>query len=1182
MKRIGFLTANLHIGSSRALWPGLADAAERLNTNLVCYVGGSLGGASGSPDLLRNNIYQLVNPTSLDGLISWTSTVGGSASPAELQAFHQRFHSLPALTLAHLDGFPEIAVDSYQGMRAAIQHLVETHNYRKLAFVRGPERHYYAQERYHAYCDALEHYGIAYDPRLVTPPLPWDGGAQAAALLLDERGLLPGRDFQAVLAVSDLPALAVMQILQGRGCRIPQDVAVIGLNDTTEGRLSFPPLTSVALPFYQQGARALEIMAAHTPGRPLPERTLLASHLVVRQSCGCPSPGVVRARADDLLYRGHLPPAAWPQLVDEIMAELGPQAAQAGCGRQMLLAMLAALDSPLQERFLALLEDLLDQASNHRNDITSWQTVISALRRATLPHIAPDQRTAAEDLFGQSRVLISEKAQRALAYQQLQAEQQANLLRTIGQELITTFDMSRLADVLARRLPQVGIPGCYIALYQEPKKSLEQAGLVIACTSRGLAVFGQGGLPFAARQLLPDDILSPDRRVSLVVQPLFFDNEPIGFVTFEVGTRSGEVYEALRGHLSSALKGTLLLKDARRARAAAEKADAIKTRLLANVSHELRAPLNIIIERAQRMQQEQPSFADEPDVRQIEQYARHQLRVINDLLDLSRAEIDELDLYREMLDPRPLLVDAYHSLAGTNPPGSPVTWQLALPARLPQLHADPLRLRQVLLNLLSNAAKYTQQGQITLGAEVLPPHLHIWVSDTGPGIPSGQQELIFEPFVTLESGQPHATRARTASQAGQGGIGLGLSITRRLVALHHGMLTVESQPGVGSTFHVYLPLPTLENRPPQPHHAGGKSLLLLSSSRAPAEEIQTLCQRAGLEICRVDPTGDLDALLETAAPVAIAWDLASAQPAEWRTAIRLRNHPRCSQTPFLLYGQAGAQPPGLTGFVTRAPVDLEHGPAAAEQNLFELIEAACPSGLDNPILVVDDDDQARSNLLRLLTDRQIGLPLETAADGQQAVQWMEKATPSLVILDLMMPEMDGFAVLDWMRAQPRLRSVPVMIISSKLLSQADVRRLEKHALVRFQSKGLLSDDELDSLFRSALAGSEVLPPQTSALVKQALAFIHQHYARPLARWEIAQAAGASEDYLGRIFHRELGLSPWDYLTRCRVQQAKDLLLNTALSVQAIARQVGFKDAAYFSRVFSKQCGASPAEFRKLH
>ena len=115
-----------------------------------------------------------------------------------------------------------------------------------------------------------------------------------------------------------------------------------------------------------------------------------------------------------------------------------------------------------------------------------------------------------------------------------------------------------------------------------------------------------------------------------------------------------------------------------------------------------------------------------------------------------------------------------------------------------KLRADAVRLRQILLNLLSNAKKYTQQGEITLGAEVNPPDIHLWVSDTGLGIDSEHKEQIFEPFVTIEDNRQIA-----------GGIGLGLSITRHLVALHGGSMKMDSIPGKGSTFHIYLPLPAL-------------------------------------------------------------------------------------------------------------------------------------------------------------------------------------------------------------------------------------------------------------------------------------------------------------------------------------------------------------------------------------
>jgi transcriptional regulator GlxA family with amidase domain len=141
-------------------------------------------------------------------------------------------------------------------------------------------------------------------------------------------------------------------------------------------------------------------------------------------------------------------------------------------------------------------------------------------------------------------------------------------------------------------------------------------------------------------------------------------------------------------------------------------------------------------------------------------------------------------------------------------------------------------------------------------------------------------------------------------------------------------------------------------------------------------------------------------------------------------------------------------------------------------------------------------------------------------------------------------------------------------------------RLEQHALVTLQSKGILTEAEIAAALNRALFSSDTLPQQTSALVKRAVAYLHQNYARPLARWEIAEAIGVSEDYLSRVFNRELGLSPWDYVNRYRIYQAQELLRRTSDSIRVIAHQVGFKDQAYFSRVFRNIAGVSPGKFRQ--
>ena len=330
------------------------------------------------------------------------------------------------------------------------------------------------------------------------------------------------------------------------------------------------------------------------------------------------------------------------------------------------------------------------------------------------------------------------------------------------------------------------------------------------------------------------------------------------------------------------------------ARRVAEESNQLKTRLLANVSHELRTPLNIILGYCLvALAKPNPygitlpaAFHD--DLGHVRASGEHLLRLINDLLDVARAEMHELHLFPEEIAPRPFLENVFQSVAHGLGPKAGVTWRLHLPDHLPTVKADPVRLRQILFNLLSNALKFTKSGEIVLGAEAQPPRLHLWVADTGSGIPHDQQERIFEPFTTVVQPGRHAD-----------GIGLGLSITRWLVALHGGHLSLESRPGQGSTFHVYLPLP-VERIAAAP--AGGVPIVLLVSALdQPAAAIAEICSRLGLGIHRVAPESDLDGMLDELRPVALVWDLTQATAADQDVIERVRRHPRAGQLPFIPY-----------------------------------------------------------------------------------------------------------------------------------------------------------------------------------------------------------------------------------------------------------------------------------------
>jgi AraC-like DNA-binding protein len=348
-------------------------------------------------------------------------------------------------------------------------------------------------------------------------------------------------------------------------------------------------------------------------------------------------------------------------------------------------------------------------------------------------------------------------------------------------------------------------------------------------------------------------------------------------------------------------------------------------------------------------------------------------------------------------------------------------------------------------------------------------------------------------------------------------------------------------------------------------------LLLISSHGEPTHEIAEMCQRQKLEIFQIRNSDDLENALSQTKPAALAWDLSNAQAGDWTLVRRLRHYPNLSQSPFILYGLLNEAQMGMTGFVVKSP---------NTKSLLDTINALCPNQGTGAVLIVDDDPHVRESHKALVEAGFPGYPICLAEDGEIALTMMAKEVPALVLLDLVMPNVSGADVLDQMRADPNLRQVPVIVLSNKVLSREDVKRIERHTDVTLQTKGIWSEAETIAALNRALFGKDTLPAHTSGLVKQAVAYLHGNYMRPISRWEIAEAVGVSEDYLSRVFSRELNISPWDYLNRYRVLQSKQLLLHTTDSVGAIASQVGFKDQAYFRRVFHKVTGMSPQAFRE--
>jgi PAS domain S-box-containing protein len=280
---IGVLISHQIHKNDYSMWQGVVDVAKKRDVNVVCFVGLFLGSPYGF-EAQANVIYDLVSAEQLDGLVIMAGAITQFVPPEEKQAFIERFRPLPIVTLeSEVEGTPNIYVDSLQNMRKVVLHLIQTHGYRRIAFIRGPENHQGANDRYRAYVEALAECGIPLDAGLVTPPLNWYDGRRGMAWLLDQR---PG-GFEAVVGSNDDMAIGAMQELQARGIRIPEEVAVVGYDDAAQSRWISPPLTTVPIETYKWGQQAAEILFALLDSQPAPEQVAIPTDLVVRESCGC-------------------------------------------------------------------------------------------------------------------------------------------------------------------------------------------------------------------------------------------------------------------------------------------------------------------------------------------------------------------------------------------------------------------------------------------------------------------------------------------------------------------------------------------------------------------------------------------------------------------------------------------------------------------------------------------------------------------------------------------------------------------------------------------------------------------------------------------------------------------------------------------------------------------------------
>jgi len=495
-------------------------------------------------------------------------------------------------------------------------------------------------------------------------------------------------------------------------------------------------------------------------------------------------------------------------------------------------------------------------------------------------------------------------------------------------------------------------------------------------------------------------------------------------------------------------------------RRAAEHASAVKSAFLASMSHELRTPLNAVIGYSQMLQEEAEAanrLTDFQDLQKIETAGKHLLELINSILEMSKIEAGKVEVHTSVFDVPELLGEVVELVRPTAAKNGNAL-EIALAPGVKLMFSDVVKLRQCLLNLLSNAAKFTQNGKIILRVERIVegqrPFLRFDVVDTGPGIAPGEIERLFEPFHQLES-----TPIRGKGQ----GTGLGLAITRRLTRMLGGDTFVQSEPGSGSTFTISVPEEFSPGAlqaavPLQPSEK--PTILVIDDDTAIHGLIRRLFEKHPVEVAVARNGEDGIQMARILNPRVITLDVVMEGADGWEILHRLKRDPHLARIPVILLSilDNHGDPRGfLAEEVFTKPVDVDR--------LASAILRHAAAGRAQSALIVDDSSEAREILRKQL--QSLGWTIHEAADGAEALERCEAVHPGVVVLDLMMPNVDGFEFLSRLRNTESGRATPVIVVTAMELDSTQRQRLKQQAAA-IVDKASLRGNELISQVLAAL------------------------------------------------------------------------------------------------------------------
>jgi signal transduction histidine kinase/DNA-binding LacI/PurR family transcriptional regulator len=572
-KTIAVLGAQLSRAWGAEFMSGVMDSANARDMNVVYFVGGKPI-AIGAPETGSRSygFYDLIKPGQFDGILLAADI--GHTSPEDIKNFCRVFAPTPIASFAvQAEGVSTFIADNDSGMRAMIRHLIETHGYKRIAFIRGKAGQVESDIRFNAYKEELKSHGIRYDDHLVLEgDFSPESGRAAVRRLLDDLGIR----VQAIAASNDRMAFGAMEVLQQRGIQIPDGIALTGFDDVRESQSIGVPLTTVHQSFYDAGKLAFEALVKRMNGEQVDAVTTLPTQLIVRWSCGCLPESIKRAEvhAKEVAHTGRLEnkrDAALRALFGAAgIPENHPLNAQYRdvFGRTWDIFLSSLNESDKSDAFLKMVQATVEVLQRNGYEPMTWHNVISMLRTYALGGLSNNANVLrAENLFQQARMLVGELSQRAQAFRRLQFEQQEEVLGGFGFSMAPAMTLEEIGDAIAKHFPALGLEYWYVMFYSSDVGSPGSISSPTPDSYRLILQYDnnkfqipQEKSAIATGRLIPRGKTPEDRRYTAIVMPLSLASNRFGFMWAEIGPTDWDVYVRLKHLLSSALLRTMLVQ----------------------------------------------------------------------------------------------------------------------------------------------------------------------------------------------------------------------------------------------------------------------------------------------------------------------------------------------------------------------------------------------------------------------------------------------------------------------------------------------------------------------------------------------------------------------------------------------------------------------------------------------